>query len=155
MPNIFEITQLAVRTLEISVRGVKVQVVERLMRDPKAVIHLRNKANTLREVYQQALTKARSGEASDPYAGLETQIAQLELASAEDSRFLAVSAIVSRVESWDFVDAKGKPIPLSFEALYSGEFFVAKAVTAPIPTELFQELLEAIDKEPIVPNGKG
>lgn len=154
MPNIFEITQLAQRTIEIDIRGLKLKVTERLMQNPKGIIDLRNKAKRLETVYREALAVAKEGKGTDPFAGLETQLAELEMSQVNDRRALVISSLVARVEAWDLVDAKKQPIPLNEETLYFESFPSGTKGTAPIPTEAFEEILEAINKEPIVPNGK-
>ncbi len=148
MPSYLEITQLASRRVEIKVRGIVIAVTERLMRDPVSAIRARSRLKDALESLQEAMEKSRQadgveGESSN--LALEAQVASMRSQTAVDERELAISTLCSRVESWDLTDGKKKALPLDVEKLYE----------MPVPTELFREVLEALDKEPIIPNTKG
>jgi len=125
MPSILEL-QNHVRSVTVTVRGIKITLEEYLFADTK-------------EKYKVI------GEAEAVYSGTPNSSANAsEVLAMDDAvRDLYAKRVCSRVKSWDITDAKGKPVDLTPKAIAASD----------VPFELMRDLLPALTMVPIVPEG--
>lgn len=157
MPSFSEIVKVAVCQKVVELRGLKIQVTERLYRDPQFDIDNRARMQGLLTDASALLSriktplpsagkkkKTAADEDEASFAQFEQMVAAAKLQADVDPREQAVSACCARVLVWDLTDEKGAPLPLEADALYQLR----------VPTELFEEFLAELEKTPIVPNEK-
>jgi len=158
MPSYQEIIQLAIREIEIELYGAKIRVVQRLMKDPKPIqearARLSGSVETLDGLIQRykdskdepkgktAAKKEDDESAADIImAELESKVAEWRVQLDSDERMRSIRRFCAGIISVDVLDETGKPLTIEEKALYD----------SPIPHELFDKILEAAEKEPLIP----
>ena len=145
------IIDLAIRELEVELHGQKVQVTERLMRDPKPIQEARAKLYASVGKLEEEVSKAESTE--DAKTPDEKSAAMLQLKGwiqearnllEADDRLRLCRDFCGRIARTNLIGEDGAPMPLEPQKLYE----------APVPNELLTAILEGCSAIPLAPKAK-